>query len=382
MALTCEVATSMAAVDSGSWDSLLDENNPFVEHAFLCALEASGSVGPDTGWQPHHILAKDGDKLVAALPLYERHDSFGEYIFDWGIAEAAMRAGISYYPKLTSAVPFTPATGPRLLSVGRQSQQSAAHLITATQSLANELAASSLHLLFLPPEEQTLCSRAGLLPRLSYQFHLHVHPSWRSFDDYLGAMRAPARKQVRRERQRAHKHGLRLVMKEGDELTDADRASLWRFYRSTVFDKGAYAYLTRAFFEHELASSLRSRVLAALAYAGGNPVAGSLFFSKGAHLYGRYWGASAEYDCLHFELCYYLPTEWALAHGITRFEAGAQGEHKLKRGFLPSPCYSSHWFRHSGLSKAAERFFSEEARHKRIEMAQLQAHSPFREPPR
>ena len=371
--------TSLAAVAAADWDALVGTDNPFVEHAFLLGLERSGSVGPpDSGWLPRHLLVHDGDQLVAAMPLYEKHHPYGEYIFDWAWADAAERAGLDYYPKLVAAVPFTPATGPRLLRHPEAPQPEAltGALLAGAQQLLQALSASSLHVLFCQPEEVAELAAAGMMPRLSHQFHWHRDPSWHTFDDYLAALRAPARKQVRRERATAAAHGLQICMRSGPELKDADWAALYQFYLNTVANKQAMAYLPAAFFA-ELRGSLAPRVLAAMAYAGDVPVAGALYLRKGAHLYGRYWGAHQHYDALHFELCYYQPIAWALAHGVQQFEAGAQGEHKLKRGLLPAACHSAHWLQHPGLNRAVRQYVEAERSAHASEMAALAAHTPF-----
>ena len=370
-------------VPAAAWDALVGADNPFVCHAFLSALERSGSVGSEaSGWRPRHLLVHAEGQLVAAMPVYEKAHSYGEYIFDWAWAEAAERAGLSYYPKLVAAVPFTPATGPRMLlhPAAVADPRLVPTLLQGLRGLAEATQASSIHVLFCTEVEAVRLGEAGLTARLSYQFHWQAQPSWRHFDDFLAALRAPARKQVRRERATAAAHGLRLCMQRGTELNARAWAALESFYRSTVADKRAYAYLPSAFFT-EARRSLAPQVLAAMAYDDDEPVAGALFFTRGSHLYGRYWGAHRHYDALHFELCYYQPIAWALTHGIRHFEAGAQGEHKLKRGLLPAACHSAHWLRHPGLAQAVNQAIAGERRALLDEMAGLSAHTPYPRPP-
>ena len=374
-----EIVNSLDSVDAAAWDALVGVDNPFVEHAFLAGLERSGSVGaPQTGWVPRHVLVRTQDRLVGAMPLYEKSDSYGEFIFDWAWARGAMQAGLPYYPKVVSAVPFTPATGPRLLLAPNAPPQTAAALLAGAQQVARACQASSLHVLFCQEAELPALQAAGLAARRSYQFHWQRQPNWHTFEDYLAALRAPARKQVRRERAQAASHGLRIVMQRGDSVGDAEWDAMYTFYRCTVAEKGAAAYLTRGFFTH-LQHYLGTRVYMALAYQGTVPVAGSLYLTKGSHLYGRYWGTTVpQFDALHFELCYYLPIEWGLAHGIQRFEAGAQGEHKIKRGLLPNLCHSAHWIAHPGLAEAVAGYIRAEANAVQVDMNQLTAHTPYK----
>jgi predicted N-acyltransferase len=379
--LTLEVLTAIDEVPAAEWDALAGDDNPFVEHAFLHALEASGSVGAgeaDTGWTPLHLtLRDDRGALRGAMPLYLKTDSYGEYIFDWGWADAAMRAGLAYYPKLVCAVPFTPATGPRLLvsdDAGRDRVASA--LLSGARTLEQRLGCSSTHLLFCTEGEQRLAEEQGFLTRLTCQFHWD-NDGYESFDDFLSTFRSSARKAVRRERRRARESGLQIELKAGHELTDDEWDAMYAFYRDTTSRKWGQAYLNRRFFE--LARErLPDRVLVSLAKDGDRPVAGALCFRKGAHVYGRYWGCLESYDMLHFELCYYLPIERCIAEGWRRFEAGAQGVHKLKRGLMPRPIYSAHHIDHAGLRRAVSRHLLIEGHSQQQEMKLLEQHSPFR----
>ncbi len=390
--ITTTVAGSMAAIDPQAYDALADPNDPFVRHAFLQALEHSGSVGSrQSGWVPRHLLAYAGADLVGAVPLYEKYDSYGEFIFDWAWAEAALQAGLPYYPKLVAAVPFTPATGRRLLLHPQVDATSAAAIAEALRqgmrAVADAAAASSIHVLFCTPACQQALLPGGFLQRRSLQFHWQRQDHWQTFDDYLAALRAPARKQVRKERRLAQAHGLRLQMKPGADLDAADLAALYTFYRQTVAEKGACPYLTAAFFAGLNQPAMAAQVVASLAYDGDEAVAGALFFCQGKHLYGRYWGArrslpgaasaAPAYDALHFELCYYLPIAWCLQQGLAHFEAGAQGAHKLRRGLLPQACHSAHWLRHPGLAAAVGRFIQQEQQGVGEQIEHYAAHTPF-----
>lgn len=377
MAVTVELVSSVDAVSALDWDGLTGDDDPFVEHAFLSALETSRSVGRGTGWQPSHVIARDAKGLLGALPLYVKQHSYGEYIFDFGWARASERAGIAYYPKLVSMVPFTPATGRRVL------HRAGADLGEVTAALAQGLSeaerrhkTSSTHVLFATEQERdALVEHAGMMPRVSLQFHWH-NDHYTSFEHYLERFRSALRKQVRKERREVAGHGVEIKVLEGPELSPRDRRALEAFYFDTCHKRGSGPYLTSAFFDH-LGTTLAKRVVAVLAYRNGEPIAGTLNFQKGAHLYGRYWGCSEELPSLHFECCYYQLIERAIAQGLTRFEAGAQGTHKLRRGLLPAPIHSAHAIRDPRLSAGIADFLVEEAAELHREMAALAEHGPF-----
>lgn len=379
--LRVTVHERIADVDAASWDALTGDDNPFVEHAFLRLLEDSGSVGERTGWRPRHLVVRDGaGRLVGAAPLYLKLDSYGEYIFDWGWASASERAGIPFYPKLTAAVPFTPATGPRLLThPDAPLADVRAALAHAAVELAERVGASSVHWLFCTADEAETLAQLGYTHRLSRQFHW-TNPGYASFDDFLEALCSKRRKEVRRERRRAQGHGLDLRVRLGPELEDQHWRALDRFYRRTVGYRGGMPYLTPRFFEL-LPERVAHRVVAVFAERDGRPVAGTLNFRKGPHLYGRYWGADEDLDALHFECCYYQLVAWAIAEGVTRVEAGAQGQHKLARGFMPAVTHSAHLIGHPGLKHAVDAFIAHEAEQVHLELAWLADRSPFREAP-
>jgi predicted N-acyltransferase len=377
VALELEIVPSLEHVDETAWNALGEPDDPFTEYAFLRALETSRSVGPQrTGWLPQHVLLKGPTGLVGAMPLYLKLHSYGEFIFDFGWAQAAARAGLSYYPKLVSAVPLTPAAGRRLLTHPSLPRAELARLLlAAAKELTASLGASSIHLLFCRPDEREFATELGFAPRLSQQFHFRHDGELTSFDDFSAALRNSSRKQVRKERERARDYGLALSMRPVSELPASDLEALWEFYNQTIQNHGSEPYLTRSFFT---SLGRNPRAFAAMAHDGSEAVAGALFFHKGKALFGRYWGSRRDLPMLHFELCYYLPMEWGLARGLTHFEAGAQGEHKIKRGFLPNACYSAHWAVHPGLDRAIQEFVVREEAYVREEMAALSASTPFK----
>jgi predicted N-acyltransferase len=375
-----EIVKSLAAVDPRSWDALTGDDDPFVEHAFLRGLETSGSVGEGTGWSPLHVLAWEGTELAGALALYEKEHSWGEFIFDFGWARAAERAGIRYYPKLVSMAPFTPATGRRfLIAEGRDPKVVIGALIDGAKTAAERARASSVHFLFLTQEERDLAIEHGLSARLSMQFHWE-NEGYRTFDDYLARFRADKRKQVKRERRRVAESGVSIAVKEGPSLDAREWAALARFYREGVARHGSYPYLTREFFA-ALRETHAPRVVAAFAYRGELPIAASLSFEKGKRLYGRYWGCTESIEGLHFELCYYRLIERAIERGLAHFEAGAQGFHKIKRGMLPSEVHSAHWVAEPRLRAAVEAFLPEEAREVGEELRMIGERSPLHRGP-
>lgn len=365
-------------MDANAWNRLVGGDDPFVEHAFLSLLEESGSVGRGSGWEPTHVTVWRHKRLVGALPLYLKTHSYGEYIFDWSWADAAMRLGASYYPKLVSMVPVTPVTGRRFLFAPDEDPAViASHLIDGCLEVAESARASSIHLLFLNDDERGWVARDGrLMERLSFQFHWH-NEGYETFDQFTAQFRSSMRKKLRKERRIAAEANLEIAKIQGDELRPADWDTLERLYRATCRRKGSYPYLTPEFFE--LAPSrLGGSPLIFAAKDGGRIVAASLNFQKGGHLYGRYWGAAQRHDMLHFELCYYRLIEHAIEHRMRRFEAGAQGAHKLRRGLMPAPIHSAHWIRHPVLREAVADFLPREAASVRQQIDELSKHGPFR----
>ncbi len=370
----------VGAIDAQAWDALVPGDDPFLEHAFLSSLEDSGSVGAGTGWTPRMLLARRGGDLVGAVPLYLKDHSYGEFIFDWGWANGSQRAGIPYFPKLVAAIPFTPASGSRLLVKPGQDVPEVRHaLIAGLRQAAEHLRASSVHILFCTEEESEALRVEGFASRLSMQFHwTNRSPTpYRDFDDWLDELASRHRKELRKERRIAAGHGLRLVTLTGPQLDDRAWDALELFYRTNTDKHDNICYLQPAFFPMIRARHAK-RVVATLAYQGDTPVAGTLNFERGRQIFGRYWGATQEFDRMHFELCYHQLIDRAIARGVTRFEAGAGGDHKLARGLLPSATHSAHFLRHKGLFAAVRGHLAEEEVLVLAEISQYQTMSPFK----
>lgn len=378
-AVFLETLTGIVNIAPSEWDALVDQDDPFLEHAFLAALERSGSVGPGTGWEPRILVARRGGQLVGGVPLYLKTDSMGEFIWDFAWAHGAHSAGIPYFPKLVAAIPFTPATGQRLLVHPAAERATVVPaLAKGMLALADQAKASSIHVLFCREEELHALAPLGFLRRASFQYHwTNREPSpYRDFDDFLGDYRSRNRKQVRHERSTVNDYGLRIEVRSGTELDDSAWAALDRFYRSTVDQYGNVAFLTPAFFA-EIRRNHAHRMLAVLAYHGDQPIAGTINFMRGSRLFGRYWGADVGLPLLHFELCFYQLIDYAIAHGLRGFEGGAGGDHKLKRGLLPQRTHSAHWIRHPGLRQAVSGYVKYEAEDVESDMRACLEGSPF-----
>ncbi len=379
-AIEVQVVSRIAQLPAAEWDACAGPDNPFVSHAFLAALEDSGSASPETGWLPQHLaIADERGRLMGCAPLYLKSHSYGEYVFDWGWAEAYERAGGRYYPKLQSSVPFTPVTGPRLLvrpDAAREREEVAGTLIAGMAGMAERQGVSSLHVTFALEDEWRALGAAGFLKRSGLQYHW-INRGYASFEDFLGALTARKRKAIRRERRKVAESGVALRCVSGAEIKTRHWDAFHRFYVATAEKKWGSPYLNREFFAR-LAESLAERVVLVMAEHDGRIVAGALNLVGGEALYGRNWGCIGHYKFLHFEACYYQAMEYAIAHGLARVEAGAQGEHKVQRGYLPVETYSAHWIRDPGLREAVARFLESERIPLEHEKAALEAHSPFR----
>jgi predicted N-acyltransferase len=350
--------------------------DPFTTHRFLKALEDSGSVGPGTGWQPRHLVARQGGVIVAVMPLYAKSHSQGEYIFDHNWAHAYERAGGRYYPKLQAAVPFTPATGRRFLTRPGQEAVGRAALVEGAVRLATQNRVSSLHVTFCTAEERSWGAAQGLLTRTTQQFHW-FNRSYADFDAFLAELSSRKRKAIRKERAEANAFGGEIVALTGEAIEPSHWDAFWRFYQDTGARKWGTPYLTRAFFDRAQ-DTLRDDMLLILARRGGRWVAGALNFIGRDTLYGRYWGCIEDHPCLHFELCYYRAIDHAIAQGMVRVEAGAQGAHKLARGYLPVETHSLHWIADPGLERAIAQYLDAERRAVDEEIEVLTAYGPFR----
>ncbi len=421
-----QVLDTPAALDAARWNALLARQpspTPFMRHEYLLALHASGSAVPHTGWAPRFMLLWAGSELIAACPLYLKSHSFGEYVFDWAWANAHAEHGLPYYPKAVVAVPFTPVPGTRLLA---RDQAARASLIAAVRDWCADQRLSSLHLLFGDEADLAACEGAGLMRRSQVQFHWKngapprsaaapaalppvgalaalgrpgggsdapVERPFADFDDFLAALTQDKRKKIRQERRRVAQAGVRFRWAAGNDITAEDWAFFYRCYRRTYLEHGNAPYLTPAFFAH-MARHMADVWVLFTAEREGHPIATSLIAVgarpesargsndayAGAVAYGRYWGALERVDCLHFELCYYAPLDWCIAHGVARFEGGAQGEHKMARALLPVATHSAHWLAHPGFADAVARFLARESLAVDGYLGQLGERSPFRRP--
>ncbi|MBA4747500.1 MAG: N-acetyltransferase [Sphingopyxis sp.] len=372
-ALALRIGSGVADVPAAAWDALHDGGNPFVSHAFLALLETSGSVGPGTGWQPAPLLVEDAaGKLLAAAPAYVKGHSQGEYVFDHSWAEAWARAGGDYYPKLQIAVPFTPVPGPRLLG---HDSDALALLIRGAEAVVRGNTLSSAHATFVAPAQMPLFERAGWLARRDIQFHF-ANDGYRDFDDFLSTLTAARRKQLKKERARAAA-GLRLENRSGSAITPADWDAMWTFYQDTGARKWGQPYLTRAAFD-AMAETMADQIIMSLAYDHDAPVAGAMHFVGTGTLYGRYWGARRDIPFLHFELCFYQAIDIAIARGLKTVEAGAQGGHKLARGYAPVATWSAHYIADSGFRRAVSEFLERERAAEEVEADWLAQHLPFK----
>ena len=377
-----ELLPGIEGVDEAAWRALEPPDFPFFDLEFLRALERSGSIGEASGWSPVYLVCRDGESLLGALCLYLKTDSYGEYVFDWEWARAYQQHGLPYYPKLVAAVPYTPATGPKLLSrhdLGEAERSAVTRaLLDAAQRLGDRSNVSSSHALFLTEKERDEFAGRGFAVRHSLQFHWR-NRGYDAFSDYLDALEGKRRRQVARERRQLGGEGLEIERLTGEALTPAHADVMYRFYLATFDRKWGFPYLTEAFFG-EVFRTMRDRVLFVLARdeLTGRPVAGALNFFKGRTLFGRYWGASEERRNLHFELCYYQAIEFAVERRMELFEAGAQGEHKLARGFLPTLTYSAHEIRHPGFRHAIERYIEEEREMLAGTLAAYASHDPYK----
>jgi predicted N-acyltransferase len=380
-AIAVRVVARIAELPAAEWDALAGAN-PFVSHAFLSALEESGSATAETGWLPQHlaIAGRDG-RLIGAAPLYLKSHSYGEYVFDWGWADAYERAGGRYYPKLQACVPFTPVTGPRLLvHPDAEREAVAGALMAAMLELARQAEVSSLHVTFPREAEWRALGAAGFLQRTGLQYHW-LNRGYETFDDFLASLASRKRKAIKKERRQVAESGVRLRALSGGEIAPRHWDAFYRCYRATSDRKWGPAYLTPAFFQL-LGETMGERVVLILAEHAGEPIGGALNLigrdAEGGTLYGRNWGALGRFKFLHFEACYYQAIDYAIRHRLARVEAGAQGEHKIQRGYLPTPTYSAHWIRDPALEAAVAQFLARERRAIDEEQNILESFAPFR----
>ena len=370
------VHESIADIGASDWDALAGSAYPFLRHAFLELAERTGSVSTDAGWSPRHLVLWDGRTPRAAMPLYEKTHSWGEFVFDWAWARAYEQAGLPYYPKLVSAVPFTPAPSTRILRADPGDAEATSLLVTAATRLAQETGCSSLHILFPAEDEVAALEREGLLMRKDCQFHWH-NRHYRSFDDFLATFTSAKRKKAKRDRRRVAESGIRFRRLRGDAIDQDTWSTIYALIARTFMLRGSLPYFNQAFFEG-LSQHLGDQVLVIVAEMSDRPIAAAVFFESETTLYGRYWGSDGHYDALHFETCYYQGIDYCIETGKQRFEPGTQGEHKVARGFVPVTTWSAHWLAHPEFASAIQRYLDEEGRHIERYMDAIDDHVPYK----
>ncbi|MDX1734006.1 MAG: GNAT family N-acetyltransferase [Halioglobus sp.] len=355
--------SSINAIGCAQWDGVTGSDNPFLRHEFLCGLETTGCTSAETGWQPCHVLLQRGEELVAVMPLYLKSHSYGEYVFDWSWEDAWRRSGLDYFPKLLTAIPFTPATGPRICTAaGFDAAQATQLMHHAVTEFATRRGLSSWHLLFPEQELSERLLQLGMHQRPATQFHW-FNDGYASFDDFLSTFNSRKRKSLRRERRRVAEQGLSMTTLRGADIEQRHWHQFYRFYQLTYAKRSGHGgYLTEEFFL-DTAPRLGDQVVMFLAHLGGRAVAGALCFHGNDTLYGRYWGCEQEFDCLHFEACYYQGIDYCIANGLSRFDPGPRGEHKIQRGFKPVTTWSNHWIADPRLDEAVGDFTRREAAH-------------------
>lgn len=370
------IVSSLAEIGAAAWDALAaaqEAANPFLSYAFLDALHETGCASAATGWQPHYLTLWRGERLDAALPLYLKSHSYGEYVFDWAWADAYRRHGHAYYPKLLSAIPFTPVAGARLLA---RDADAAEALVAALRGLQETAGVSSTHILYPPQEQAEQLRRAGFLLRTGVQFHWR-NRGYRDFDEFLATLDQKKRKNIRAERRKVRDAGVVFRQVSGAEASEADWRFFKRCYDNTYAEHYSTPYLNLPFFLR-IGRTMPQHLLLIVAERAGRPIASSLLVHTRDRLYGRYWGALEDLPCLHFETAYYQPLEFCIARGISCFEGGAQGEHKMARGFLPHKTWSAHWLAHPAFSDAIERYLAQEAGGIDAYIDELDERNPFR----
>jgi predicted N-acyltransferase len=376
--LSLSLHDAIDELSASEWNRLVDPDTPFLRHEFLAAMERHGCVGTELGWIPRHLAVRDeGGALVAAASCYLKLNSYGELVFDWAWADAYRRSGLRYYPKLVVASPYTPATGPRILTGDSPLRPRYAEaLIRAANQVAAELGVSSLHWLFTTEEETRWLEQGGLMPRMGCQFHWQ-NRGYGRFDDLIAEFSAPKRKNVKRERRRVAEAGIQFRLLRGVEVDDVQWRTFHELYRGTFDKRGGIPTLSLDFFR-EIGRTMGDNLLLVLAYHHGDIVAAAFDLIGAKSLYGRHWGCFADFDALHFEACYYQGLEFCIANGLQRFEPGAQGEHKVARGFLPTPTWSAHWIADPRMGNAIGRFLEHEREGMADYIAEMHEHSPFK----
>ncbi len=367
---------TMKSIESSVWEEAFGTSYPFLQQKFLQGLESTNCVGPRSGWEPSHIGISLHGQLCGLLPAFLKNHSYGEYVFDWSWADAWQRSGLNYYPKLVTAAPFTPATGPRLWT-RPDSALSLSDCVFTVQNWCQLQELSSWHILFCDESTATQCEKLGFSKRLTTQFHWY-NRNYRDFDDFLSTFSSRKRKNLRRERQQINQQGLTLRTLTGDEIKNEHWAFFHRCYQTTYAKRSGHSgYLTREFFT-ETCPKLKDHTVLIIASHKEQPIAAALYFRDNDTLYGRYWGCIKEFHMLHFEACYYQGIEFCIKQGLSRFDPGAQGEHKIQRGFEPTLCFSSHWIRDKRLAHAVAQFCTQESQQVRAYKTEAERLLPFR----
>lgn len=371
------VIERIADIPAREWNVLVNDAHPLLRHELFAAFEDTGCAVPQAGWAPRHLVVTERGEIVGAAPIYVKSHTYGEFVFDFAWAEAYQRAGLRYFPKLISAIPFTPVAGPRLLVADRPDRPEVEQqLIAGATELARQLGASSMHWLFPHAADIEHLERGGLMRRDGFQYHW-LNPGYRDFEDFLSTLNAKRRKQIRRERRYVEEAGIELEVLQGRAISSAHWDLMHDFHQATIQHYGAPPFLTRAFF-HRLADTMPENVLMVLARQGHDYVGGAFNFIGPDAIYGRYWGGRQDIHSLHFEVCYYSAMDFAIARGLKRFEGGAGGEHKLARGFVPVPTFSAHWLQHPQFSRAVADFLARERNGVELYLDELNEHTPFR----
>ncbi|MGW8309921.1 MAG: GNAT family N-acetyltransferase [Thiogranum sp.] len=372
-----ELCKAITDIGPDAWNAVSGTASPFLRYEFLAALENNGCVGERYGWLPNYLTAFDEGRLVGAVPCYIKDNSYGEFVFDWAWADAYQRAGLAYYPKAVVAIPYTPATGPRILTAAQTDRDEVVAQLTAlAREWSQSQRLSSLHWLFTDERDTRSLEAQGLLLRLGCQFHWR-NQGYRDFEDYLDGFNARKRKKVRRERRYVQEAGIAVRIVHGHEASCEELAVMHEFYRSTFDKKWGHATLNLGFFR-EIAATMGEQLVFVIAARGAEIIAGAICLRGSDTLYGRHWGCRAEYHSLHFEACYYQGIDYCIRHGLACFEPGAQGEHKISRGFLPTPTWSAHWIAHPGFREVIGRYLQQETAGMLDYMQELTEHSPFR----
>ncbi|RYY77247.1 MAG: N-acetyltransferase [Gammaproteobacteria bacterium] len=376
--MRCIFFDSIGYIDPAVWNSIANSENPFLRHEFLAALEQSGSVSPATGWKPHHLVVYDGDITIAVLPLYLKFHSYGEYIFDFSWANAYQRYGLDYYPKLLSAIPFVPATGIRLAHVNNVDKERLFSFVAETLiANAEHAKISSLHILLADQQEANLWSQQKLSLKITTQFHWHNN-NYKHFPDFLETFNSRKRKAVKKERQSIVDQCIEIERLTGTDLTSEHWDYFHQFYQDTYAKRSGHGgYLKREFFTY-IQNSMPEQTLIIFAKRNGHYIAGALYFFNSTTLYGRHWGCVEEVEFLHFELCYYQGIDFCIKNNLQKFEAGAQGEHKIQRGFIPSPVYSNHWIADERFRSAINHNISEESQGNLTYIEEMKEFLPFK----